>query len=137
MSSSLQLEHMHKKFEINGTKIKGGCQSRRKVVAHNSKSDLPLVSSLMTGCHAFLTMRLLFICTCLTAGYCMLLHVLLMSGWLKRCLCLIARCWIYLNFRIWIKISVQNNGSMKILTFYVHIFFLELFSVSFVYIQYY
>ena len=34
---------MHKKFEINGTKIKGGCQLRRKVVTHNSKSDLPLV----------------------------------------------------------------------------------------------
>ena len=32
---------MHKKFEINLTKIKGGCQSVRKVVAHNSKSDLP------------------------------------------------------------------------------------------------
>ena len=39
------LEHMHKKFEINQTKIKGGCQLGRKVVAHNSKSDLPLVSS--------------------------------------------------------------------------------------------
>ena len=33
---------MHKKFEINGTKIKGGCQSGKKVVNHNSKSDLPL-----------------------------------------------------------------------------------------------
>ena len=34
------LEHMQKKFEINRTKIK--CQSGRKVVVHNSKSDLPL-----------------------------------------------------------------------------------------------
>ena len=34
---------MHKKFEINLTNIKGGCQSGRKVVAHNSKSDLPLL----------------------------------------------------------------------------------------------
>ena len=33
------LEHMHKKFEINWTKIKGGCQSRRKVITHNSKSE--------------------------------------------------------------------------------------------------
>ena len=33
---------MHKKFEINRTKIKGGCQSGRQVVTHNSKSDLPL-----------------------------------------------------------------------------------------------
>ena len=33
---------MHKKFEINRTKIKGGCQSGRKVETHNSKSDLPL-----------------------------------------------------------------------------------------------
>ena len=34
--------HMHKKFEINQTNIKGGCQSGSKVVTHNSKSDLPL-----------------------------------------------------------------------------------------------
>ena len=34
---------MHKKFEINRTKIKGDCQSERKVVPHDSKSDLPLV----------------------------------------------------------------------------------------------
>ena len=34
---------MQKKFEINRTKIKGGCQSgRKKVVTHNSKNDLPL-----------------------------------------------------------------------------------------------
>ena len=33
---------MHKKFEINQTKIKGGCQSGRKVVPNDSKSDLPL-----------------------------------------------------------------------------------------------
>ena len=33
---------MHKKFGINRTKIKGGCQSERKVVTHNSKSDLLL-----------------------------------------------------------------------------------------------
>ena len=29
-------------LEVNQTKIKGGCQSGRKVVTHNSKSDLPL-----------------------------------------------------------------------------------------------
>ena len=34
---------MNKKFDINGTKIKGSCQSGRKVVTHDSKSDLPLV----------------------------------------------------------------------------------------------
>ena len=33
---------MHKKFEINRTKIKGGCQSGIKVVTQNSKSNLPL-----------------------------------------------------------------------------------------------
>ena len=33
---------MHKKDEINQTKIKGGCQSGRKVVTYDSKSDLPL-----------------------------------------------------------------------------------------------
>ena len=36
---------MQKKFEINWTKIKGGCQSGRKVVTHNLKSDLPLAHS--------------------------------------------------------------------------------------------
>ena len=30
-------------FEINRTKIKGGCQSGRKVVLLDSKSDLPLL----------------------------------------------------------------------------------------------
>ena len=30
-------------FEVNQTKIKDGCQSERKVVTHDSKSDLPLV----------------------------------------------------------------------------------------------
>ena len=35
---------MHKKFEINRTKIKGGYQSGRKVLTHNSKGDLRLVS---------------------------------------------------------------------------------------------
>ena len=33
---------MHKKFEINRTKIKGGRQLGRKEVSHNSKSDMPL-----------------------------------------------------------------------------------------------
>ena len=33
---------MHKKFEINRTKIKGDCHLGRKMVTHNSKSDLPL-----------------------------------------------------------------------------------------------
>ena len=36
---------MHRKFEINPTKIKGGCQSGTKVVIHDSKNDLPLVDS--------------------------------------------------------------------------------------------
>ena len=45
LSLAILLEHMHKKFEIIQTKIKGGCQSGRKVVNHNSKSDLPLVST--------------------------------------------------------------------------------------------
>jgi len=48
---AILLDHMHKKFDINRTKIKGGCQAGRKVVTHNSKSDLPLVSCtfLMVG----------------------------------------------------------------------------------------
>ena len=36
-------QDMHKKFEINHTKIKSSCQSGRKKVTHNSKSDLPLI----------------------------------------------------------------------------------------------
>ena len=42
-SCSWVLEHMGKKFEINRTKIKGGCQSWIERVTHNAKSDLPLV----------------------------------------------------------------------------------------------
>ena len=38
---------MYRKFEINQTKIKGSCQSERKVVIHNSKSYLPLVTLLI------------------------------------------------------------------------------------------
>ena len=33
---------MHKKFKIIWIKIKGGCQSGRKVATNDSKSDLPL-----------------------------------------------------------------------------------------------
>ena len=40
-------EHMHKTFETNRTKIKGGRQSGKKVLTHNSKSDLPLVCSII------------------------------------------------------------------------------------------
>ena len=35
---------MHKKFKKNRTNIKGGYQSGRKVLTHNSKSDLPLTN---------------------------------------------------------------------------------------------
>ena len=35
---------MLKKFEINRTKIKGGCRLGRKVLTHNSKNDLPQVT---------------------------------------------------------------------------------------------
>ena len=35
--------HMHKKFEVNRTKIKGGCQWSRKVRPLNSQPDLPLI----------------------------------------------------------------------------------------------
>ena len=37
---------MDSDFEVNQTNIKGGCESGRKVVPHDSKSDLPLVSIL-------------------------------------------------------------------------------------------
>ena len=32
----------HEIFEVNQTKVKGGCQSGRKVVPNDCKSDLPL-----------------------------------------------------------------------------------------------
>ena len=35
---------MHKKFEVNWTKIKGSCQLGRKVVTQDFKSDLPLAT---------------------------------------------------------------------------------------------
>ena len=41
---AILLKHMHKKFEIKWTKIKVGCHSGRKMVTHNSKSDLPLAT---------------------------------------------------------------------------------------------
>ena len=36
---AILLEHMHKKFDDNQTRIKGGCQLGRKVVTQDSKSD--------------------------------------------------------------------------------------------------
>ena len=41
---------MHKKFEINRTKIEGSCQSGRKVVTYDSKSDLPLKGDRKVSC---------------------------------------------------------------------------------------
>ena len=40
---------MHKKLEINWTKIKGGCESGRKTVPYDSESDLPLVKTRFQG----------------------------------------------------------------------------------------
>ena len=40
MNIAMLLEHMHKKFEVIRTKIKGGCQSGTKMVTHESKNDL-------------------------------------------------------------------------------------------------
>ena len=39
---AVQYVTLHKKFKVNHTKIKGGCQSGRKVLPHNSKDHLPL-----------------------------------------------------------------------------------------------
>ena len=44
-SNQMSTSHMnraHAQFYINRTKMKGGCRSGRKVVTHNSTSDLPL-----------------------------------------------------------------------------------------------
>ena len=37
--------HMLKKFEVNQTKIKGGCQSCRKAATYDSWSDLTLIKN--------------------------------------------------------------------------------------------
>ena len=42
-SNSMASPHCSFHLEVNQTKIKGGCQSERKVLPHDSKSDLPLV----------------------------------------------------------------------------------------------
>ena len=46
------------KFEINRTKIKGGCQSGRKMVTHNSNSNLPQAEETFEYCRAHLRVRL-------------------------------------------------------------------------------
>ena len=38
----LEFQHWDHQCEVNQTKIKGGYQSGRKLVPHDSKSDLPL-----------------------------------------------------------------------------------------------
>ena len=47
MSTSHTIRAHAQEVEINRTKIKGGCQSERKVVTNNSKSDLPLINKEM------------------------------------------------------------------------------------------
>ena len=47
---AILLEHMYTKLENNQRKIKGGCQSGRKVAAHNSMSDLPLTRAPLKRC---------------------------------------------------------------------------------------
>ena len=50
---------MHKKFEINRTKIKDSRQSGRKVVTHDSKSDLPLNNSKMKSAHIYIFWKII------------------------------------------------------------------------------
>ena len=54
MSTSHTIRAHVQKFEINQTKIKGGCESGRKVVTHNPKSDLPLGTSKKYICIAMI-----------------------------------------------------------------------------------
>ena len=56
---------MHKKFEINHTKIKGGCQSGSKVVPHDSKSDLPLVPNMTLVSPSDPPHKLRYVCSAL------------------------------------------------------------------------
>ena len=46
-SNSMAIAHVILNY-VNQKKIKGGCQSARKVVTQNSKSDLPLVRDLQS-----------------------------------------------------------------------------------------
>ena len=43
--NKIQINSILFDLEVNQTYIKAGCQSGRKVVTHDSKSDLPLVRS--------------------------------------------------------------------------------------------
>ena len=43
----MSTSHTISAYEINQTKIKGSCQLGRKVVLHDSKSDLPLVDYIL------------------------------------------------------------------------------------------
>ena len=57
---------MHKKFEINWIKIRDGCQLGRKMVTHNSKSDLPLEikKKMYFQLTATLNLCVKFLCMC-------------------------------------------------------------------------
>ena len=50
---------MHKKFEIKWKNIKGGCQSGRKVVTYDSKSDLTLADGARTALQESISLCLL------------------------------------------------------------------------------
>ena len=52
--------HMYNKFQVNWTKIKGGCQSEWKMKAHYSKSDLPLVINKLAIFHTVFEVRYSF-----------------------------------------------------------------------------
>ena len=73
---------MHKKFEINRTKIKCGCQLGRKAVPHDSKSDLPLYckqatrrkAALYANC-AVAFPHLIFSLTCFAHCFAYLPHI--------------------------------------------------------------
>ena len=61
---------MHKKFEINQTKIKDGYQLGGKVVTHNSMSDLPLVIKFLKTAIVHVEICALLLCqthTCLVS----------------------------------------------------------------------
>ena len=79
---------MHKKFVINQTKIKGGCQSERKVATHNSKSNLPIeflnkiqISVPMCGSTALCTSSKIEMIKEASPILVMNLHMKLYQGW--------------------------------------------------------
>ena len=87
---------MQKKFEINRTKIKGTCESGRKVVAHNSKSDLPLSIFILWK------IRLgFYLCICFSNDFIIIFKVFIIIPFFKT------------RLQQWMRLCFMNNFHMS------------------------